>query len=278
MKNKKRKWLLISAVLLMILLLLILDSRRLEVTHYTLPSNKLAPGQSIRLAVLADLHNREFGEGNSELIRDIREQKPDLIIMAGDMFTYTEEDTQTVQDLSRHLVELAPVYFGLGNHESAMIFQYGMDIHETLEEIGVNVLISEDRELRVNGVLLSIGSISGSETEYDEWCAGFVEEFAAQTEPFKLMISHVPSLYYEKMADTPLDLGICGHYHGGQVRIPGLGGVFSMLHGLFPKYCDGMFQLENSVIFVSRGLGSSHKVPRINNRPELAIIDIKPLQ
>ena len=88
------------------------------------------------------------------------------------------------------------------------------------------------------------------------------------------MISNFPSVYYEKMADADIDLGLCGHYHGGQIQIPFLGGLYSVKHGLFPKYCSGMFEIENGHIFVSRGLGSNNNFPRINNRPELAVIDI----
>lgn len=90
----------------------------------------------------------------------------------------------------------------------------------------------------------------------------------------KILIAHFPDLFYEKLADVNVDLAVAGHYHGGQVQLPLVGGVYSVDNGLFPQYCNGMFSLTNGHLFVTRGLGNSHRSPRINNRPEIAVIDI----
>ena len=256
-------------------LVLCFASEELEVTFYQLPSAKLPPGETIRLAVLADLHNREYGEKNADLIEEIRSQKPDLILMAGDMVNYFETRTDIVVDLCKALQEIAPVFYGLGNHEGTLIYASGIPLHEELREAGICVLINDSQRITVRDTEFYIGGTAVSEENYEKHGKTFLDRFwEKETDAFKLLISHFPSLYYEILADIPMDLGICGHYHGGQIQIPGLGGLYSVKHGLFPQYCQGIYQLENASIFVSRGMGSGHKIPRINNRPELAFIDI----
>ena len=108
---------------------------------------------------------------------------------------------------------------------------------------------------------------------FEEFVGNFFDEYE-KSRDFKLLLAHYPSLYYEALADGDIDLGICGHYHGGQVRLPFMGGLYHGDTGFFPKYNGGMYVLPNSTIFVSRGLGGHSGLPRINNRPELAVIDI----
>ena len=118
-----------------------------------------------------------------------------------------------------------------------------------------------------------IGGLTTAVEGYEEYGAAFFEEYE-KSDAFKLLISHYPSLYYEALADAAVDLGICGHYHGGQFRLPVIGGLYHGDTGLFPKYNGGMYQIDNGTIFVSRGMGGHNGLPRINNRPELAVIDI----
>ena len=118
-----------------------------------------------------------------------------------------------------------------------------------------------------------IGGLTTAPEGYEEYGEEFIKEYE-KSEEFKLLISHYPTLYYEHLADTEIDLGVCGHFHGGLVRLPVIGGLFHGDTGLFPKYSGGMYRLTDSTIFVSRGMGGHSGFPRINNRPELAVIDI----
>lgn len=280
-KKKGRGWK-IAIVCLLVLALLggalaagwkALTSTKLQVSFFHLYSEKISSLEGFRAVVLSDLHNSEFGTDNMELVEKVQNLSPDVILIAGDMVNKDDPNTEIAVSLCRQLTEIAPVYYGIGNHEGNMIYVSGIRLDGELRDAGVTVLINESVDTEINGTLVSIGSVGTSTLDYDEYSAEFVSEFE-QKEDFKLLITHCPDLYYEKMADVNIDLGVCGHYHGGQIQLPVLGGLFSYDHGLFPKYCDGMFQLENSTIFVSRGLGNSHKFPRINNRPEIAVIDV----
>ena len=266
------RWMLLAAV--MILAMIPLLSQKLELTVYELTSDRIPAGETIRLAVLADLHNREYGEDNEALADWIAELQPDLILMAGDMFSKNSSDTGTVLSLCRKLTETAPVFFGLGNHEGTLLYDRGIPLDTLLQEAGVTVLVNTSQTIWIRQTPIAVGSVAVSREIYDTYAKAFVEQFE-QEKTFRLMIAHMPSLFYEKMADTHLDLAVSGHYHGGILQIPGIGGVFSLDDGLFPRYCQGMFQLENSKLIVSRGMGDSHPVPRIHNPPELILVDIR---
>lgn len=248
-------------------------SEKLETSFFHLYSEKITNAQTIRLVVLSDLHNAEFGEDNCELVEKIKKLSPDLILLAGDMVDKNSENTDIVLSLCAQLKEIAPVYYGIGNHEGTMMYVNGKRIDADLRAEGITVLINTSENVTVKGTELSIGGVSTSSMNFDEYSAPFIEKFE-QKDTLKILIAHFPDLFYEKLADVDVDLSVAGHYHGGQVQLPLVGGVYSADYGLFPKYCNGMFSLTNGHLFVTRGLGNSHRFPRINNRPEIAVIDI----
>ena len=278
-KKKQRRWLrwLIGCVLCIAAILLVsapfLLSDELELTFYHLYSPKITGAENTRVVVLSDLHNREFGPENIELVEQIALLKPDLIAVAGDMVNADEETLDVILNLCRQLVEIAPVYYSPGNHESNLLYEKGSPLEELLLEEGVHVMVNRAEEITIHKNKFIIGSLTTSVEGYEEYGAAFIEEYE-KSNAFKLLIAHYPSLYYEVLAEKEIDLGICGHYHGGQIRLPFVGGLYHGDVGFFPKYNSGMYRLPHSTIFVSRGMGNHSLIPRINNRPELAVIDI----
>lgn len=250
-----------------------LFSEELEVTFYHLYSSKVTGAENIRIVVLSDLHNREFGADNVDLTRQIADLKPDLIIIAGDMVNAEEENLDVILNLCGRLVEIAPVYYGPGNHENNLMYEKGVMLEEQLSEKGVCVLVNRAETVTIHKTAFLVGGLTTAPEGYEEYGAAFMEEYL-KSGGFKLLIAHYPSLYYEALAEAEIDLGICGHYHGGQIRLPFAEGLYHGDVGLFPKYSGGMYQLPRSVIFVSRGMGGHNGLPRINNRPELAVIDL----
>lgn len=246
---------------------------QLEVTFYHLYSLKAEGAESTRLVVLSDLHNREFGAGNADLVRQINALCPDLIIIAGDMVNADDDNLDIILTLCEKLVEIAPVYYGPGNHENHLFYEKGSPLEELLIEKGVHVLVNRAEEVTIHKTPFLIGGITTAPEGFEEYGAAFFEEYE-KSSAFKLLIAHYPGLYYQALADGEIDLGICGHYHGGQIWLPGIGGLYHGDTGLFPKYSGGMYTLPNSTIFVSRGMGGHGRLPRMNNRPELAVIDI----
>ena len=274
-KKRKRHGRAVCCVALIIVVMIFglpyLMSDELEITFYHLYSRKMACGETARVVVLSDLHNREFGPGNEELAGQIASLNPDLIAIVGDMVNADNDNLDIILTLCDKLVEIAPVYYSPGNHENNLLYEKGSPLEELLLEKGVHVLVN--RAVTIHKTPFLIGSLTTAPEGYEEYGAVFFEEYEKSTD-FKLLLAHYPSLYYEALADGDIDLGLCGHYHGGQIRLPLIGGLYHGDAGLFPKYNGGMYVLPNSTIFVSRGMGGHSGLPRINNRPELAIIDI----
>lgn len=250
-----------------------LFSNELGTTFYHLYSPKIEDTQAIRPVVLSDLHNREFGPGNVNLTEQIKNLKPDLIAIAGDMVNADDDNVNIVLSLCEKLTEIAPVYYSPGNHENHLLYEKELPLEQQLADRGAHVLVNRAETATIHGTLFQIGGLTTDPEGYDEYGKEFIREYE-KSDGFKLLISHYPGLYYEALANTEIDLGICGHYHGGVVRIPGISGLYHGDTGFFPKYSGGMYDLPASTVFISRGMGGHSGFPRINNRPELAVIDI----
>ncbi len=274
-RKRTRKRIFLWAFLIVVLALcgIHLFSNELETTFYHLYSPKIRGAENTRLVILSDLHNREFGSGNKKLTKQIEILKPDLIVIAGDMVNADDDNLGIILSLCEKLVEIAPVYYSPGNHENHLLYEKEIPLEEKLEEKGVHVLVNRAEAVTIHRTPFLIGGLTTAPEGYSEFGEEFIKEYE-KSEDFKLLISHYPGLYYESLADTEIDLGVCGHYHGGVVRIPGLGGLYHGDTGFFPKYSGGMYDLSSSTVFVSRGMGGHSGFPRINNRPELAVIDI----
>jgi len=268
------KWLVCILAVAALLLLAgrSLLSDELETTFYHLYSPKAAGAVNTRVVVLSDLHNRKFGEENADLIARISGLEPDLIVLAGDMVTVGEDDMGVVRKLCENLTQLAPVYCCLGNHEADIVYNTDARLDESLRETGVRLLINQAEEITVNKTPFLIGGLGTPQT-YEKEGGPFLKEFE-KSSSFKLLLCHWPGMCSEALAGAEIDLGISGHYHGGQVRLPWIGGLYHSDTGLFPKYSGGLYRLGHSTLFVSRGMGGHTRLPRVNNRPELAVIDI----
>ena len=166
-----------------------LFSNELEVTFYHLYSPKTAGGENIRVVVLSDLHNREFGPGNTELVERIAALRPDLIAVAGDMVNADDDNLDVILTLCSQLTEVAPVYYSPGNHESNLMYEKGSPIERMLLELGVHVLVNRAEEVTINRTPLLIGGLTTSTEGYEEYGAVFFDEYE-KSNAFKLLIAH----------------------------------------------------------------------------------------
>ena len=248
------------------------------ITYYTVCSEKI--GSDIRAVLLADLHCKEYGHKNEKLVEAIAEQKPDMILIAGDMVNYDNRDISVAVELCRDLVEIAPVYYCYGNHEAVLMHglpeSERLAVDEYIRQTGTTFFYNNFITATVNGNTIEIGGFQGTShgEGFEEWIKNPLEEFEA-SDHFKLLISHFPGLYYEGIkADVNADLAVAAHYHGGLIRLPIFGGLYHPDDGFFPRYSGGEYRLEHATLIVSRGLGDHEWIPRINNQPELVVIDI----
>lgn len=268
-------------------------------SFYTLYSYKVE--KTVRAVLIADIHQVEFGQNNNVLLSRIGELEPDIILIAGDTINKDEPNIEYAISLCQRLMQIAPVYYGLGNHENEVL--YGSDLNaeflqqkadalqngpedfmpivqdntllEGLKNAGVVVLQNEAVTVEINGNKMEIGGISTNLSSFWPHSGQFIQSFAGEdAEHFRILISHRPDPVMEYIPDYYADLVVSGHNHGGIVRIPGIGGLLSEDEGLFPKYDSGMIQSGNMTMVISRGLGGHGVIPRIFNQPELVVLDI----
>lgn len=277
----------ILVIILFILILACLASiwisyNWLTVTHFTVRSSKIS--EPFRIVLVSDLHEHQFGRDNEKLAVKIREQSPDLIIIDGDMINGDSENADTAVELVRALKEAAPVYYSFGNHEYSYMEAGHEDLTEELEAAGAVVLNYQSIDIDVKGNPVRLGGLYeyGFETgmqseEENERAIPYLEEYA-DTDRYLIMCAHRPESFYPwDMADQwGIDLVLSGHLHGGQVIIPGVGGLYNSLDGFFPKFDYGQYKLGDSDMVITRGLGSNPKMlPRFNNPPEIAVVEVE---
>lgn len=255
----------------------------LQVTRYEIVSDKLSG--NVRIVHLSDLHCSEFGEGNAALIARIAEQAPDLIVMSGDMINGHEQRTEVAEALIESLSEIAPVYASLGNHEKANEHMYRSDITKLYEEAGAVVLEKEYQDIEIRGQKIRIGGLLGYglPEKYAKTGEAVESEYTyiakmQKTDNLTLLLCHYPTCWiHNRLLDEwDVDVVFSGHEHGGQIRLPWLGGVYAPDRGFFPGHTSGVLHDQDGkrALVISRGLGSTGWVPRLNNVPEIVVVDI----
>ena len=265
-------------VLLTFILAFALDTRLL-VRRYDIDAPEIS--SPVRIALITDLHSCRYGKGQKNLIEAVRAQDPDLILFGGDIFDDVRGDENT-ELLLAGIADDFPCYYVTGNHEywsGAENFAVKMDI---LQKYGVPVLSGECETIVINGETLSIcgvddpdaSMISGHYASLPAQLGAAAD--AAQNDAFTVLLSHRPE-YFDLYQTYDFDLVLSGHAHGGQWRIPGLlNGLFAPDQGLFPKYAGGKYVENDTIMIVSRGLArETTRIPRIFNRPELVIVEIR---
>lgn len=282
MEQQKKK--LISYVVLIVTVVALLTValwNGLVVRSYVISTKKLT--NPMRLIVLTDLHSSMYGKNQSLLLAKIRELKPDLVFLVGDIV-----DDKRPQEGALQLLEaIAPQYpcfYVTGNHE----FWSGRadNIKNTIRSYGIEVLEGDCKTVIVGGQRIQLCGVDDPDSFEQEnffgqeISSGWDEQFEScknqlNADTFSILLSHRPERvsYY---GGSRFDLVVSGHAHGGQIRIPGfVNGLYAPNQGFLPKYAGGVYELGSSRMIVSRGLAKSF-IPRIFNPPEIVLISLEP--
>lgn len=232
------------------------------------------------IAHVSDLHNAELGKNNVEILCMLSENNPDIITITGDLVDSQHTDMDVALDFVRRAVSIAPVYYVTGNHE-AWLSQYEK-LRDGLEEAGAVVL--EDRAVfleRGNEKIMLIGlsdpdfTIQGDMFgEVPAMIGTRLKSLMDEEKSYTILLSHRPELF-ETYVNCGVDLVLSGHAHGGQFRLPFVGGLIAPDQGLFPKYDSGLYTEDGTSMVVSRGIGNSVIPFRINNRPEIVFVELR---
>lgn len=231
------------------------------------------------IAHISDLHNTTFGNNNEKLLSMLRDASPDIIVVTGDLIDSRKTDVETAAAFMEKALMIAPVYYVTGNHESRVI-EFSM-LQKRLEAMGVTVLRNESMELcREDSHILLVGlddSDFYSEIPSQQAVSAALTLLCNDADQFTILLSHRPELF-QTYAAYPIDVVFSGHAHGGQVRLPFLGGLVAPGQGLFPEYDAGVYRMQDIQMIVSRGLGNSLFPFRVNNRPEVLLVTLTTAQ
>ena len=283
MTAKKKKFI-FPAVVAIVLVALVIGiawgNTALELNTYTISSSKLPQSfDGYRIAHVSDLHNTEMGKNNEKLLAMLRDADPDMIAITGDLIDSRNTDIEVALKFVREAVKIAPCYYVTGNHE-ARVNEYG-ELKAGMETAGVTVLEDVRTEISMEGATITLIGVNDPSYQTDYLFGDSetvlntkLEKLHTENGEFTVLLSHRPELF-DTYADHGLDLVLSGHAHGGQFRLPFFGGLVAPNQGLFPEYDAGIYTEGNTNMLVSRGIGNSILPFRINNRPEVILIELQ---
>ncbi len=284
--KKKRRTIIVSvcvSILLVLFICTVWGNTAVELNTYTISSNKIPKAfDAYRIAQVSDLHNADMGKKNEVLISILKEAKPDIIAITGDMIDSRNTNIEIALQFAEEAIKIAPCYYVTGNHE-ARVSEYP-ELKKGLIEMNVVVLENSKLEIdRFGDTIALLGVDDPSfQTDYLLGDSSMVmnselQELMNKEDSYTVLLSHRPELF-EVYAESNVNLVLSGHAHGGQFRLPFVGGLVAPNQGLFPKYDEGLYTDEITNMIVSRGIGNSIIPFRFNNRPEVVLIKFETIE
>ncbi|MBU9722652.1 MULTISPECIES: metallophosphoesterase [Bacillaceae] len=270
-------------ILLIVVVLLVsfsyFQNNAIITSEYSIQSNKLPESfDGYTIVQLSDLHNKSFRADQSYLVNRVNNLRPDLIVFTGDLIDSRKYDEKPSLLLMEKLVKVAPVYYVTGNHEwRSGIFD---DLEVKLQNIGVNVMRNSSEEIVYENEIINLigiddpakGEATYAEKTITEENLNKVE--IIKGEGFQILLAHRPE-FFSLYASAEFDLVFTGHAHGGQFRLPFIGGLVAPNQGFFPSYTSGIYKENNkTTMIVNRGLGNSIIPQRVFNRPEIVVVKL----
>lgn len=259
------------------------------VTHYKISDSNIPKEfKGYKIVQLSDIHNAVYGKENKGITKKLIAEKPHIIVITGDAIDSRHTDKEAFMKLAQEIVKIAPCYYITGNHEARFSAEYLSTFTSELEAMGVIVLRNEMTVLERNGAKTLLVGIddplfvtSWNDKSKGTRVAKEIEEVKLKKQLinekynisidetiYKILLSHRPE-FMEVYKKEGINLVFSGHAHGGQVRIPFIGGIIAPNQGFFPKYDGGLYKEGKTTMIVSRGIGNSVIPVRVNNRPEI---------
>jgi predicted MPP superfamily phosphohydrolase len=261
------------------------------VSEYELVYSKLpASFDGYRILQLSDLHSKEFDDGNDKLLKKIRGQNPDMIVLTGDMVNSTDLDFSVFLSLASDLSAGYEIYYIVGNHEQSLSDSSLKHLHSKLEEMGVQILdneravINRDNDsIDLYGLWFNLRYYSDRSNDYVKndaetyyFSVDKIKKVIGENDGsrFSILLAHNP-LYADTYFKWGADLTFSGHVHGGMIRLPFLGGIYSPERTFFPEYDGGLYTFGEQNLIVSRGIGNGNLGFRFLNCPEIVTVTLK---
>ena len=282
-KKKKTIALAVIAVIVALVVWTAWGNTALQLNTYTISSEELPDAfDGYRIAHISDLHNAEMGDGNKKLLAMLCEAEPDIIAITGDMIDSRNTNVAVALAFAEEAMLIAPCYYVTGNHEARV--SECEELKTGLEAVGVVVLDDERMELVLSSESITLLGVDDPSfyTDYlfgdaDTVVSSKLAQLTTEEFGFTVLLSHRPELF-DTYVESGMNLVFSGHAHGGQFRLPLIGGLVAPNHGLFPKYDSGLYTDGDTNMIVSRGIGNSIFPFRFNNRPEVILVELDSLK
>lgn len=268
----------VFVILFALLFGFLLDST-LKTVDYNASSVEIPDSfNGFKIAQITDLHSSECGENNEKLITMLGESAPDIIVFTGDMIDAKDTDASIMLHLAEEAVKIAPCYYSPGNHESSNKALYST-LCDSLRELGVNILENEavtitvgEESITLIGILDPAFDKNSGDSKNAEITRDFLKDLVPE-DSYTVLLAHRPELI-NVYAEAGVDLVLSGHTHGGQIRIPILGGLYANDQGFLPPYDKGLFTQSGTTMIVSSGIGDSNFPMRYYNPREITLIKL----
>ena len=282
MMKTKKKFIVLAAIVAILILLIIwiaYGNTDLEIYKYNVKSEDIpSEFDNFRIVQISDLHNAEFGENNEKLLLMLKQADADIIAITGDMIDSRNTDIDVAISFAQKAVNIAPVYYVNGNHESRVLGEYEK-LKQGLTDAGVTILENSSADITIGDEAITLIGINDPtfrmelvDDTMEQNIAHQLEDMIPDNDNYKVLGAHRPE-YFDVYAGN-VDLVLSGHAHGGQFRIPFIGGLVAPGQGFFPEYYEGSHIKENTEMIVSRGIGNSIIPFRINNKPEIIVAEL----
>lgn len=283
MKKKYIVMISIMIVLSMLVICVVCHNKDLEINKFNVKS-KYIPTEfdNFRIVQVSDLHNAEFGKNNEKLLAMLKQTDADIIVITGDLIDSRNTKVDVAVSFAEKATKIAPTYYINGNHEARVPEEYER-LKQGLDEAGVTILENDSIDITIGDKAITLIGINDSSFRMELVDDTMMQNVSHQlmsvvpdNDNYKILLVHQPH-YFDAYA-TQVDLVLSGHAHGGQFKIPFIGGLVAPGQGFFPEYYTGSYIKENTEMIVSRGIGNSIIPFRINNKPEIIIAELTKIE
>ncbi len=260
--------LLIIAVLIGVFLVysFFVEPNMLSVTNVNLFFENLPEEKNgLKIAQISDLHYNKDAPIYEKTLKKLREINPDLIVITGD-FIGSKKNTKSVEYCKR-IAELGiPVYAIMGNWDHNLLEL--SDFEKKLEDAGIHLLVNSNKEIFKNFFL------AGTDDSFTGY-ADLAETFSGIPQgAFAILLTHSPDIIYDAAKCKPA-LVLCGHTHGGQVKIPFTKKALYVPSIYGSRFLEGLFKVNGVYMYVNRGIGNSHLRIRFMSVPEITVFTLR---
>ncbi len=276
------RWLCITIIFILIIVSIwtVWQNITVGITKYNINLKNLPDSaDGMKIVQLSDIHNWGMGLSHKDILQEIERFLPDFIAVTGDLVDSRHTDVKAALELVSELSEIAPIYFVTGNHEAFLSTVEWQELKEGLEGLDVHILrnaaytLPSLENIEIIGIDDPRWSLPKGEIHHDKELPISEDDIntLASDDKFTVLLSHRPE-YFEAYGKSKADIALCGHVHGGQIRLPFVGGLYGSTQGFFPSYDGGVYNSDDFVMVVSRGIGGSAFPVRFNNQPEVLFI------